>query len=87
MDSDTQIVWGVFSAFNKTTKLDLNYEELPYAEGNDSIWSNGNLQLKESEIEIIAFDSSYTIVKFTNNELSKKFKDFFKEAIELEKHK
>ena len=85
--SDTQILWGAFSAINKDVKLQITEDILPYAEGVDGIWKNGNLQVKESEIEIIAWDSSYTIVKFTDESLSAKFKDYFQEAIELEKYK
>jgi hypothetical protein len=47
--------------------------------------NNNIFQIINSEIEIIAFDSSYTIVKFKNKLLSDKFKMFFEEAIELEK--
>ena len=39
-------------------------------------------------MELIAFDSSYTILKIKNNELSIKFKNYFeKDAIELKKFK
>ncbi len=48
---------------------------------------NGNLQVKNSKVEIIAWDSSFTIVKFTEKKISDKFKEYFDEAIELEKYK
>ncbi len=35
-------------------------------------------------MEIIAWDSSYTIIKFTEKAMSDKFKEYFDEAIELE---
>mgnify|MGYP004271290885 FL=1 len=38
-------------------------------------------------MEIIAWDSSYTIVKFTEKGMSDRFKAYFDEAIELEKYK
>ena len=60
---------------------------MPFAEGNEQIWKNGTLQVKNSLIEIIAWESSYTIVKFTDNKMSDKFKEYFQEAIELEKYK
>ncbi len=86
-ETDTQIIWGVFSAIDKNIDIEVIEEILPFADGNDEIWRNGNIQVKESEIEIIAWDSSYTIVKFTDKKLSLKFKNFFDEAIELEKYK
>ena len=83
-DSRTQIIWGVISAVPKSFAVEVDTENLPFVEGNDLVWENGNLQVNNSEIEIIAFDSSYTIVKFTNQSLSEKFKNYFEEAIELE---
>ena len=41
------------------------------------IWKNGNLQVENSKIEIIAWDSSYTIVKFSEKKMSDKFKEYF----------
>lgn len=86
-NSDTQIVWGVFSGVKNEFVIKPDQIELPYSDGNDKIWENGNLQVEGSLIEIIAWDSSYTIVKFANKEMSDKFKAYFQEAIELEKYK
>ena len=44
---------------------------------------NENFQHKNASIEIIAFDSSYTIIKFKDKKLSEKFKNYFDEAILL----
>ena len=85
--SDTQVVWGVFSAIDRHNQILVDNIILPAAEGAPQIWKNGNLQLQEAEVEIIAFDSSCTIVKFTDIELSDKFKIYFDDAIELEKYK
>jgi len=86
-ETNTQFVWGVFSGIDKDLKLDVEKIEVPYAEGNVEMWKNKNLQLKKSKVEIIAWDSSYTIIKFTEKRMSKKFKEYFNEAIELEKFK
>ena len=85
--TDTQIVWGAFSGIDKNAELKTDRIELPYADGNGEIWKNGNLQVENSIIEIIAWDSSYTIVKFTEKKMSDKFKEYFDEAIELENYK
>ena len=82
--TDAQIVWGAFSAIDRDVDIIVTEDILPFAEGVEEIWENGNLQVKHSEIEIIAWDSSYTIVKFTDEKLSKKFREYFDEAIELE---
>jgi hypothetical protein len=87
VNSQTQIIWGVISAVPKNINIEINENDLPFVEGNDLVWENGNLQVNNSEIEIIAFDSSYTIVKFKSQTLSEKFEKYFDEAIELEKFK
>jgi hypothetical protein len=86
-ETDTQIIWGAFSGMENEIELKIDRLKLPYVEGNTEIWKNGNLQVENSKIEIIAWDSSYTIIKFTEKEMSDKFKDYFDEAIELEKYK
>ncbi|HAR73931.1 MAG TPA: hypothetical protein DCR77_11065 [Flavobacteriaceae bacterium] len=85
LDVHTQFIWGIISAVPLDEEVILLSNDLPFIEGNDSIWNNNIFQIINSEIEIIAFDSSYTIVKFKNKLLSDKFKMFFEEAIELEK--
>lgn len=63
-DEDFQWIWGVFSAFPKeiTKEKVMNYK-LPKADGNERIWQNPiSLQHPFSVIEIIAWDSSMTIV-------------------------
>ena len=87
VNSETQIIWGVISAVPKNIEIEIDENNLPFVEGNELIWKNDNFQVKNSEIEIIAFDSSYTIVKFINHILSEKFKAYFDDAIELEKFK
>jgi hypothetical protein len=87
LKADIQIWWGVILAIPISHEVKLDIDDLPYAEGNKLIWKNGNLQHPDAEIEIVCFDSGYTIVKFTRQDLSDKFKAYFDEAIELEKFK
>ncbi len=85
LDSNTQIIWGVICAIQKNELINFDKNNLPFADGNDLIWKNDNFQINNSTIEIIAFDSTYTIIKFKDKLLSEKFKSYFDEAIELEK--
>ena len=85
LNSQTQFICGVISGFQKDDEIILDENNLPYAEGNDLIWKNENFQIPNSTIEIIAFDSTYSIIKFKNKKLSDTFKNYFNEAIELEK--
>ena len=87
IETDIQIVWGVISAINKSENPKFDKNNLPFVEGNDNIWINDNFQVENAIFEITAWDSSYTIIKFKDSELSKKFKLHFDEAIELDKYK
>lgn len=59
-----QWIWGVFSAFPESvTKDDALKYELPKADGNEKIWKNPiSIQHPLSVMEIIAWDSSMTIL-------------------------
>ncbi|CAA7386748.1 hypothetical protein [Chryseobacterium fistulae] len=87
MKSNTQIIWGVIAAVNH--EFQINTREISKVSAEDfNVWKNDVFLIPESDLEIIAFDSGYTILKFKNIELSNKFKDYFgKEAIELQKIK
>lgn len=86
LNCQVQLYWGVIIGVPTSTEIKINEDQLPYAEGNEVIWQDGNLQYPDAEIEIICFDSGYTIVKFTREYLSNKFKDYFEaDAIPLQK--
>lgn len=87
LDAHVQFWWGVILGVSKAFDIVLDETKLPFAEGNGSIWKNGNIQYPDAEIEIVCVDSSYTIVKVKSELLSKKFHDYFPEAVELEKLK
>ena len=87
IETDIQIVWGVISAINKSENPKFDKNNSPFVEGNDNVWINDNFQVENAIFEITAWDSSYTIIKFKDSELSKKFKLYFDEAIELDKYK
>jgi hypothetical protein len=85
IDADPQIIWGVVLGIPNTSTIKVDEGNLPFAEFNELIWKNGNIQHPDAVIEIVCFDSGYTIVKFKDQHLSDKFKAYFDEAIELEK--
>ncbi len=85
LNTNIQIIWGVIIGIPQKYEIKIDERNIPYSEGNDDIWVDNNFQNENAEIEIICFDSSYTIVKFRNKELSDKFKAYFQEAISLEK--
>lgn len=83
-ESDTQIIWGIISAFPKNSHLNTDLISILSAE-DQKVWRPDTFIISESILEVIAFDSSYTIVKFKDEKLSSTFKDYFQEeAIDLQ---
>ncbi|WP_223605817.1 hypothetical protein [Chryseobacterium sp. OSA05B] len=63
--------------------MDLNLISNLSAE-DENVWKPNQHLIKESYLEITAFDSGYTIVKFKDKKLSNKFKAYFQDqAIDL----
>lgn len=82
-----QFIWGVFCGF-KGEIPEIPNNELPYADLNAEIWTEPQAFFhKDSEIEFICFDSSYTIVRFRDKSLEEKFKNRFTDAEELKADK
>jgi len=83
--SNTQIIWGIISAIPNTIEPDTSAFSVLSAE-NTSVWEPDHFLIPESVLEIIAFDSGYTLVKFKDINLSDIFKEYFQEqAIDLQK--
>src|SRR5258708_3629129 len=70
LDIDVQMWWGVILGIPIDKIIELDQNNLPFAEGNDLIWKNGNIQHPDAEIEVICYDSSCTIIKFGRKVLS-----------------
>jgi len=87
VDTDFQLIWGVICAIPINETINFKDNLPPFADGNSELWKNGNLQVKNAVAEIIAWDSSYTFAKFSDKDISDKFKAVNKEAIALEKYK
>lgn len=80
--ADMQIIWGVFLGFPIDCTINIDPDNLPYAQ-SDHVWDEGHIQHVDAVVEIICFDSSYTIVKFRDSNMSDVFKAHFTEAIDL----
>ncbi|GAA4000106.1 hypothetical protein GCM10022408_08910 [Hymenobacter fastidiosus] len=56
---EIQVVWGIFCGVAGNVPT-IPLEEVPYADGNRQIWTEPEaFQLASSEIEIVAFDSTF----------------------------
>ncbi|MBT9391693.1 hypothetical protein KLP40_00845 [Hymenobacter sp. NST-14] len=76
-DTDIQVVWGVFCGV-KGNMPALSKDEVPYADGSKEPWTEPKaFQLAASEIEIVCFDSSVTLVKFRDKVIGRQFLKVF----------
>ncbi|GAA4497998.1 hypothetical protein GCM10023172_14010 [Hymenobacter ginsengisoli] len=72
-----QVVWGIFCGIAGNVPA-IPFEEVPYADGNRRIWTEPEeFQLAASEIEIIAFDSTFTLLKVRDERLGRQFLEVF----------
>lgn len=75
---------GIIAAVPSAIEPDSLYISRLSAEDPD-VWKSNHFSIEESILEIIAFDSGYTIVKFKDKTLSDRFKDYFQEqAMDLD---
>lgn len=83
--SNPQIIWGIISAVPNNTEPNISLISKLSAE-DSLVWEPHHFLIQESIVEIIAFDSGYTLVKFKDKSLSDTFKEYFQEqAIDLDK--
>lgn len=76
---DFQFVWGVFSGFSPEVTLEeaLSYD-LPFADGYKGFWVNNvGIQHPLAEVEIVAWDSSLTLLISMDDNLVQKFRSNF----------
>lgn len=83
LNNDVQFYWGVILAVPISVEIKIDENNLPYAEGNKYIWENGHIQYPDAEFEIVCVDSSYTIVKFSNQNMSNKFIEYSQIALSV----
>lgn len=74
-EPDVQLIWGVLSGSKENFGENL---QLPFSEGNDNLWNPGyTIQNAQSDIEIIAWDSSYTLITSTEKNILDQIYFFF----------
>lgn len=75
IQEEFQWAWGVLSGFEKSVSFEeiITYE-IPYADGNENLWKNPiALQHPLAIHEIIAWDSSLTIIKSKDSKIVNDF--------------
>lgn len=82
---DIQFIWAVLSGFKPDVTIDLNnLEAEPFADGNSSLWRKDvAIQHPEATVEIVCWDSAYTLLLSKDTDLSQRFRSFFPKAKDL----
>ena len=85
---EVQFVWGVLSGFHPETAIDVTrVDPYPYADGNDALWRPGvRIQHPLAEVEIVCWDSSSTLLMSHDDDLTRRFRSFFTEAVDLDEY-
>ena len=83
---DFQWIWGTFSAFDPSTAdKDILEYKLPENDMYPGFWKKPlTIQHPLAKMEIVAFDSSYTLIFTKDFTLSERFKEFYPLAEDLE---
>ncbi|MDX1450399.1 MAG: hypothetical protein R3246_15220 [Acidimicrobiia bacterium] len=84
---DIQWIWAVLSGFRRASGADIgvDMEVEPLADGNDRLWTSGpSIQHPGADVEIVCWDSSSVLFLSRDHDLTKRFRTFFPEAVDLE---
>lgn len=81
-----QFVWAVLSGFSRDDVPDRQtLDPYPFADGNAALWQPGvSIQHPRAQLEIVCWDSGATLLLSRQDELSKSFRSFFPDAVDLD---
>lgn len=84
---DIQFIWAVFSGFEPHIHLeDILKEPLPSAENPDLWGTHPKVQHSMATLEIVAWDSTLTLLLSKEVSISRSFRRSFPEAKDLDEH-
>src|SRR5688572_2271747 len=79
--------FAVLSAFEPDERVDLDADEFPYADGNRSLWlPYPEPQHPQATLEIVCFDNSLTLLLSREPEFTRRFRDHFTDAVDLNEY-
>lgn len=86
--SEVQFIWGVLSGFRPEVTIDPAVLDVhPFADGNGSLWTPGaRIQHPLADVEIVCWDASATVLLSRDDDLTRRFRSFFPEAVDLDEH-
>ena len=85
---EIQFIWGVLSGFRPEGTINPAAPRVyPFADCNRSLWTPGaRIQHPLADVEIVCWDSSATLLLSRDDELTRRFRSFFPEAVELDQY-
>jgi hypothetical protein len=88
-DDDIQFIWGEIFGFGKELDFDTAMKNFrPRSKRTDLINSkNPQIQNSLATFQIICFDSGFTVLLSKDNDLSQRFRGYFKEAQDFNEFK
>jgi hypothetical protein len=85
---EIQFIWGVLSGFRPgVTITPAALDVYPFADGNRSLWTpNPRIQHPLADVEIVCWDSGATLLLSRDDDLTRRFRSFFREAVDLDEY-
>ncbi len=81
-----QFVWAVLSGFEPNVEIDpSNLEVHPFADCNPRFWQTGAaIQHPHAKVEIVCWDNTLTLLLSKEDDLTRRFREFFPQAVDLD---
>jgi hypothetical protein len=85
---EIQFIWGVLSGFRPGVTIDpVALDVYPFADGNRSLWTPGaRIQHPLADVEIVCWDGGATLLLSRDNDLTRRFRSHFPEAVDLDEY-
>lgn len=85
---EIQFIWDVLSGFRTGVAIDpAALDVYPFADGNGSLWAPGaRVQHPLADVEIVCWDSLATLLLSRDDDLPRRFRLFFPEAVDLDEY-
>lgn len=86
--TDSLFWWGVLSGFRPGVEIDLAHLEVyPIADMNQALWlPEVGIQHPKAEVEIVCWDSAYTMLLSHDDDLTHRFRAYFPEAVDFNEY-
>ncbi len=85
---EIQFIWCVLSGFRPEVAIDPTVLDVyPFADCNRSLWAPGvRIQHPLADVEIVCWDAGATLLLSSDDDLTRRFRSFFPEAVDLDEY-